>query len=267
VLDAVAAVAEGPAAITLCRGGASKTYQHVDPNEDATCFAFGEYGILVAVADGHHGARGAERAVWWLIENCGVAWTSTAELGTKQTLQHDAQTALREIHREVIAEAAALRVAPAPTTVSFALVRPGENLLLHASVGDSHVFLATATDDETHSARDLAWATTGRARCSFLGERYEGGSLDASQWVIGCEPLTGARAVLLATDGLSEIRIGVEDPAAAAAQAVEHALRFDPSLRPLEASRHLCETALAAQRRNAAGDNVSTAVIWIPERG
>ena len=35
VIGALAAVAEGPAAITLSRGGARKTYEHTEPNEDA----------------------------------------------------------------------------------------------------------------------------------------------------------------------------------------------------------------------------------------
>ena len=47
-LGAVAAIAEGRAAITLSLGGALKTYHHTDPNEDAACFALGAGGMLAA---------------------------------------------------------------------------------------------------------------------------------------------------------------------------------------------------------------------------
>jgi serine/threonine protein phosphatase PrpC len=262
-LEAVAAVAEGPVAITLCRGGARKTYYHTDPNEDAACFAFGAFGILVAVADGHHGARGAELAVEWLLANRAPEWTGSGGPADPDAWQESARETLQAIHREVLSQGESLRVEPAPTTLSLALVRPEAGLLLHASVGDSHVFLARQNDPKGHEARDLAWSTTGRRRCAFLGERYEGEGLREEHWVVGCEPLDEARAVLLATDGLSEVQIGVEDPAAAAAGAVEHALDSKPSLRALEACRKLTETALDAHRRNAAGDNMSAAVIWL----
>ena len=67
-LGAIGLVSEGPAAIAICKGGAMKTYSHLDPNEDAACFAIGDGGMLVAVADGHDGASGAEAAVRALLE-------------------------------------------------------------------------------------------------------------------------------------------------------------------------------------------------------
>jgi serine/threonine protein phosphatase PrpC len=266
-LDAVAAITEGAAAITICRGGAKKTYSHTDPNEDAACFAFGPRGALVAVADGHHGSRGAERAVEWLLTKLAVEWTTTDPgEASREAWCASAKSALQAVHREVIAQGRELRVDPAPTTLSLALVRPDDDLLLHASVGDSHVFLASPDTADRHVARDVAWATTGKNRCYFAGESYEDGDLKEPHWVVGCEPIGGTRAVLLATDGLSEVRIGVEDPEEAAARAVDHATTNKPALRPLEASRHLTEAALGAHRENRAGDNICTAVIWLEER-
>ena len=265
VQGAVAAVAEGPVAISLCRGGAPKTYSHTDPNEDAVCFAFGEHGVLAAVADGHYGARGAERVIEWLLEERAAIWTDTAAgPDSPEAWRETAAATLQALHRELIRQADELKLAPAPTTLSLALARPREGLLLHASIGDSHVFAVDAKNDSSgHLATDVSWASTGKRSCYFAGEQYEGGQLEERQWLIGSQPLAGMRAVLLASDGISELGIGVEDPAAAAALAVDHALCCNASLRPLEACRHLTAAALEAHRRNRAGDNICAAVIWL----
>lgn len=259
ILEVVAAIGEGPAAITLSRGGAHKTYGYTDPNEDAACFAIGPGGMLVAVADGHFGARGAACAVEWLLDGPARAWTAEAPAGQSPEAWCESMAiVLQEIHRAVIAQGNSLHMAPAPTTLSMAVVRPREDLLAHASVGDSHLFLATED-----AARDVGWASTGERACYFLGESYEGGVLEEWQWISGTESLAGVAAVLLATDGLSEKGIGVEDPAAAAAAAAAHGAGADSALRPLEAGKHLTEAALQAHRENRSGDNISTAVVWL----
>lgn len=264
VQGAVAAVAEGPVAITLSRGGARKRYAHTDPNEDAAGFALGPYGVLVAVADGHYGARGAELAIEWLLTERASAWTGRPRLEASADAWSEAGAAvLRAIHRALRQQADELGVAPAPTTLSLGLVRPREGLLLHASVGDSHVFLASRDATGGHVARDLGWASTGRRRCYFAGEAYEGDALEHDHFVIDREPLRGASALVLASDGLSEIRIGVEDPAAAVAEAVAQGFDLEPEHRPLETGRRVTETALAAHRANRSGDNVCTATVWL----
>lgn len=263
-LEAVAAIAEGPAAITLCRGGAHKTYGHTDPNEDASCFAIGAGGTLVAVADGHHGARGAERALEWLLETVAGTWTSDdPPASSPEAWCEQMARALREIHRAVLVQGESLGVAPAPTTLSLAVVRPGEDLVVHASVGDSHLFLTSRDEGEGNEARDVGWASTGKRRCYFLGDSYEGGLLEERQWVVGSESLAGLGAIVVATDGLSERQIGVDDPSAAAVEAVAHGSTAEPHLRPLETCRHLTEAALAAHRKNASGDNIGAAVVWL----
>jgi serine/threonine protein phosphatase PrpC len=264
VYGAVAAVAEGPAAITLSRGGAPKPYDHTDPNEDAVCFALGEHGLLAAVADGHFGARGAERAIDWLLRERAPQWTGAlVEKASPDAWCEAGVAVLQAIHRDLHLQADELGLAPAPTTFSFVLVRPEEGILLHASVGDSHVFLARPAGSDAHTAHDVAWASTGLSRCAFAGASYEHEHLEPGQFVVDCTSIGDTRAVLLASDGLSEQRIGVDDPPAAAAEAIDHARSRPRDLRPLEACRHLTETALEAHKRNRAGDNVCAAVLWL----
>src|SRR5262249_48265120 len=77
LLGAVAALAERRVAIALSRGGASKNYSHRDPNEDACAFAWTDHAWLIAVADGHWGAGGAELALDRLLERHAPRWTSS----------------------------------------------------------------------------------------------------------------------------------------------------------------------------------------------
>ena len=62
-LGAVSAIAQGSVAITLSKGGARKTYEHTDPNEDGAAFAIGPAGVLVAVVDCHSGRDAARIAI------------------------------------------------------------------------------------------------------------------------------------------------------------------------------------------------------------
>ena len=261
-LGAVAAIAEGRAAITLCRGGALKTYHHTDPNEDAACFALGDGGMLGAVADGHQGAHGSELAIRWLLEHHAESWTArrNAEVDPDGWCRA-AHDLLAGAHAQLVAQGQEIPQGPAPTTLSVVLVRPAQNLLLHASVGDSHVFVASRGDGEP--ARDVGWASTGRSHTFFLGEDYEQGPPDGDRWRIGYQSLSDAEAVILASDGISERQIGLDDPAATVGECVARASNLELELRPLEASRWLTEAALAAQRAHEAGDNVTAAVLWI----
>lgn len=266
-IESVAAIAEGPAAIALSRGGARKTYSYTDPNEDAVGFAIGPAGVVAAVADGHHGARGAECAIEWVLTHLAEPWTAThAPCADETGWSQAAGDALQRVHRAVIEQGESMGIAPAPTTLSLALVRPDQDRIVHASVGDSHAF-RVAREDDALSARDLGWATTGERSCPFLGYSYDGGVLRDSQWVVGCEAITGATALVLASDGLSERYIGVEDPAAAVTAAVAHGTDHDPQLRALETCRQVTELALAAHRENRSGDNMSAAVVWLEDLG
>jgi hypothetical protein len=67
----------------------------------------------------------------------------------------------------------------------------------------------------------------------------------------------------LATDGLSERGIGVQDPEAAVERSLADAREAALELRPLESVRSLVNTAVTAHRRQRAGDNVAAAVVWL----
>lgn len=262
VVGELAAVAEGNAAIALSCGGARKTYGHTEPNEDAALFAIGPAGELAAVADGHDGAGGSQAVVELLAQRFAADWTATAppfedEAGWREQLE----TALLACNRAVLAEAATLRP-PAPTTLALALVRrgPGEGdgLLAWASVGDSHVFRAGHD-----AAEELSRGTPAQRRSRFLGYQAENPLSIREKYAAGCIALDDVRAVVLASDGLSETGIGVADPAAAVHRAVDDAVGAVPGQRALRAAKTLARAAMRAQREQQAGDNVASAVLWL----
>lgn len=258
-IGAVDAVAEGAAALAISRGGARKQYAHSEPNEDAALFAMGPGGAMIAVADGHEGARGAERVIEYLLEVRAPVWTaSETPSPSREAWLEQGLDALVDAGNALLADAGKRGTPPAPTTLSLALVRPDQDLLLHASVGDSHVFAA-----EGHGVLDLGWAARSPRRSWFLGLETESRENLSDRSRVECASPTGLRAVVLATDGLSERGIGVADPAAAVADALDAAAHLAPDLRPLEASKGVVGAALEAQRRQGSGDNTACAVLWL----
>jgi len=247
----IAAIAEGRAVVALSRGGAPKRYAHRDPNEDGAAFARGDGGDLLVVADGHGGHEAAELAVDLLVERFAPEWTAGS--GPALPWTELARRAVGQAHAAILECAARGGNLESRTTLAFALVRPQDDLVAWASVGDSHVFLAEATE-----TADLN--PPGQAPVHFLGSPSR--TLETLEMRIDSRALGGARALVLATDGLSEHGIGVESPREAVAAAVAHAEPAKPELRPLLAARHLLEQALAAHRRHNAGDNVATALYW-----
>jgi len=253
-LGAVAAVAEGGCAIALSRGGFAKGYHHRDPNEDAAAFALGERGALLAVADGHGGCEAAELAVARVLEAFGDALGGAGPLAPRW--REAAGGAIARLHAEIVERGARGGNPEARTTLALAVARPDEDLLALASVGDSHAFVAGAA-----RAEDLA---VGEGPPTYLGSpSLEAGELLARA-VTQVVPLAGARAVALATDGLSERGIGVEAPELAVIEVLDRAARAAPELQPLEAARSLVECALASHRRQRSGDNVAAAVLILP---
>ena len=254
-LGAVAALAEGRCAIALSRGGFAKGYRYRDANEDAVAFALGPAGALVAVADGHGGHEAAELAVTKLFEGFGDAWTGPGSLASRWP--QTAGDAIARIHAAIVERGVTGGNPEARTTLALALARPGEDLLAFAAVGDSHVFVAEAA-----TAFDVV-ALEGIP--TYLGSpALEAGDL-AARAVIDARALTGARAVALATDGLSEQGIGVAAPELVVMEALGRAERSRPELWPLETARSLVECALASHRRHRSGDNVAAAVLILAE--
>jgi serine/threonine protein phosphatase PrpC len=254
-LGRIGALAEGVAALALSRGGADKPYGYVDPNEDCAGFVLGPSGTLVVVGDAHKGCAASHVAVDALLEQFGEAWTGAAP--PAPAWPELAAAAVGQAHTEVLRRGASAVGNPdSRTTFAFCLVRPDQDLVAWASVGDSHVFLATAESvHEVAAGRDAPSWFVGSAQREpkQLAERVRAGSASPA----------GERAIVLATDGLSEKNIGVEDPASAVADAVRRAAEVAPELRPLEAARGVVERSLGAHRRQRAGDNVAAAVIWL----
>jgi len=247
----IAVIAEGHAVVALSRGGAPKPYAYKDPNEDGAAFARGDGGYLLVVADGHGGYEAAELAIDLLAEGFAPDWTaSSAPLPAWPEL---ARRAVGEAHTAILDRAARGGSLESRTTLAFALVRPREDLLAWASVGDSHVFRVDAA--ETVELNPL-----GQEPVHFLGSPSR--TLETLEIRIDSQALGATRALVLATDGLSEHGIGVDVPHEAVSAAVAHAEHAKPELRALVAARHLLEQALAAHRRHHAGDNVATAFYW-----
>lgn len=255
-------VGQGPAAIALSRGGAAKTYSYTDPNEDCVAFAVGRGGRLVLAADGHHGDHGSEHAVLSVLEDFAERWTAeTPPVTGESGWQSEAVDALMRGNRAILEVAAQQDLPPAPTTFVLALVRPAENLLLHLSVGDSHVFAVDAHEALELGGRNPEWKFT-----PFLGYEQANAEVIGDYSIIGQRRLDGLRAIVLATDGLSEPGIGVEYPAGAVFTSVTSAILESPEdRRPVDACRNVVETAMQAHRRQQAGDNMGCSVIWLDD--
>ncbi len=241
------------AAVGLSIGGAPKRYAHTDPNEDAALLAEGPGGLLVAVADGHGGAEGSESALEFLRDGPAARWTGAEGPGVAWPLA--AREALAAANDAVLARQAGRR--RARTTLALALVRPADDLLAFASVGDSQVFAA-----EANGVLELTLPASEAALPCFLGRERASPDGLAARSLAGSRSLRATRAVVLATDGLSERGVGVEDPCAAVSEALAGAANGAHAAAAREATRRLLETALAAHRRNPSGDNVAVAVVW-----
>ena len=247
-LGAVDAVAEGAAAVALCRGGAEKTYPHTDPNEDAGLFVLGEAGVLLAVADGHRGSEAAEVALEHLAAHPGPQWTAPGGV-TPETWRRQALAVLWDAQQQILLERGE---GGARTTLALALLLPATDRVLYAAVGDSHVFRVRG-DQVVDLARSGGQGL-------FLGDARLDEAALADRATIGVEPLGGARAIVVATDGVSEADVGLAHPAAAVLAAIEEAASLDADLRALHVARTLVERANEAHRRNPSGDNVAVAV-------
>jgi hypothetical protein len=249
-LGAVGEGGEDEVAAAITRGGAPKPYQHIDPNEDAALAMRGACGALVAVADGHYGSPGAEAA----LESLRAAaheWLQGPSRSPDAWYQA-ALAALIAANDAVLAgQDARMR---ARTTLSFALARPEDDLLVHGALGDSHLFVVDA----------IVAAEIPRPRKSlFLGSGLLRPSVAEKHARVGVQALDAPLAIVAATDGLSELAIGVADPAGAVHAAVAAAQAEPPGRRAAAAARRIVDAALAAHRTNRAGDNTATAVAWL----
>ncbi len=255
-VDAIGAVAEGAAAAALSRGGAAKTYEYTDPNEDAAGYALGPCGVVLAVADAHRGCRASELAVSLLLERFAPVWLAPAAELAPARWADVASGALHAIHGEVLRETQEADRQGSRCAFAAALIRPDRDLLGFASLGDSHVFRVSAD-------RSVELASEPAAPRFFLGSESLGRADIEVQAEADAVSLAGVEAVVLATDGLSELGIGVADPERTVHEAAEAAAGFSPGQRALELARGVAERAAAAHRAHAAGDNIGVAAAWI----
>lgn len=253
-VGAVSAVAEANAAIALSLGGAAKRYEHTHPNEDAVAFALGEGGVLLAIADGHTGRDAADLAIDTLIAREGARLTSAALRDLRGAWQANATRIFAELQQAILAGVIHGALDTARTTFALALLRPADDLLAFASMGDSHVF---------HVGSEVVDLAEPRSAVPFLGNPAELPESIIEQCVVGVETLAGTRAVILATDGLSEHGIGVDLPEATVGQCADRAAESSPELRALEAARGVAEASLAAHQKHRSGDNIAVAAAWV----
>jgi serine/threonine protein phosphatase PrpC len=262
-IGAVSATALGSAAIALSKGGASKTYEHTDPNEDGAAFAIGPGGVVVAVADGHSGRDAARLAIDVLMDSPAKRWTAEDAANFQQNWARGAYDEIVAIQKAILAAVAAGARDTARTTLAIAVIRPAEDCVAFASFGDSHIF--RVNDVESF---DLGFYHDRRHQ--FLGRPSDTRHTLSEKCLIGVEPLGTTRAIVLATDGISERGIGVDVPEATVFECVTNARQCDPEHRALTTARSIAEAANAAHRSHRSGDNIATAVAWIgtdkPER-
>ncbi len=258
IIGGVSVVSEASAAISLSQGGFKKRYPHTDPNEDAAAFALGEAGVLLAVADGHNGCNAAEAVIDELMLRSGAILTSdrnTSDGWWKQKVME----MIGAIQMALVSQVVQGVRGHSQTTLALALVLPAEDILAFASVGDSHIFRVCPNE-----VVDIGAHSEG-LRC-FLGNPADDlGSL-AKNSAVGVESLANTKAVILATDGISEPGIGVDVPEFTVSECVAGADQSAPDLRPLRLARDVAEAALAAHQRHRAGDNIAAAVTCLSPR-
>jgi serine/threonine protein phosphatase PrpC len=179
---------------------------------------------------------------------------------TAATWSRHALAAVCDANGEILQERLDTEIGTSRTTLTIALVLPEAGELLYACFGDSHLFRI-----RPDGVVDLAEGEPAMGLDSFLGHGRETPESLGAKCRIGVEPLENTIAVALVSDGLSEHQIGVENPAGVVRESIETARKALPELRPLEASRSIVEAALAAHRKNASGDNVCAAVVWLED--
>ena len=248
-------VGEGPVAAALSIGGARKRYAHTDPNEDAAGIGWGSAGSVLVVADAHDGFEASEVLVEHLLGTPAPHWVDDPEALDAEHWQRHAVAALCDANAEVLQERTSHGGVESSSTLTLAVVRPDAGQLLHAAMGDSHLFVV-----DGDGAREIAPVVH---KSWFMGQQPVTPVELAPIVRIGLEPLADARCVVAVTDGISEQGIGLEDPAAAILEAARSAAASEPPLRAMALARAVAEAALDAQRKHEAGDNVGVAVCWL----
>jgi serine/threonine protein phosphatase PrpC len=223
----------GRAAVALSRGGYAKTYQYVDPNEDAVAVVAGPRSTLMVAADGHNGATASMHAVRFVLDRFGGDPPAALDKREWADLFGDVNDAVLSV-TSIGSEQ------PSSRTVLLVALVSGRSVTF-ASMGDAALVVARAGGDRgrqlnKEAARYVGYAATRKALDTAV---HRGAAeLAPDEWVV------------LATDGLSEF-IGPMRPADIVPSVLAQA-GGDAE----EAAALLVEAACTA----GAGDNVGIAV-------
>jgi hypothetical protein len=239
-------------AAVVCQGGAPKRYAYTDPNEDAVLLAEDNDRLLLAVADAHGGSIAGEIALEHLAATSVDAWMSNGMDGG--CWRTEATSCFVAIHQAIQRENR-LTGRSSFTTLVVCLADLQCSLAYFACVGDSIALLLGPS-----SAR-WAFDSNPRDGC-FLGNPQLDIELLPSYCPCKLHALEGITAVLLATDGISTIGVGFDDPLASileVAQTGPCTLPTPPA--PLALAHRVVQAARLAQKRNDAGDNIAVAAI------
>ena len=220
-LGEIATISEGDAAIVLSRGGAQKRYAHREPNEDSVGFRGSEWGAVAVIADGHSGSQAARVSVDRVLDTHAVRWLAASPIALDARFASEAAEVAFDINTAILKATTGNTLDESRTTLAAVLVRPREGWMAAFSLGDSHVFRVEAS--ETLEIAALEGEST-----TYLGEPVHTLELLEARVRAEVMPLEGARAIVLATDGLSEKGIGVADPGAAVAEALQEAADTPP---------------------------------------
>lgn len=255
-LDEIASVSETNAAIVLSRGGAAKRYAYLDPNEDSVGFCLSEWGAVAVIADGHAGHRASKVSVDRVLDAHAPRWLAASPTALDARFESEAADVAFDTNAAILRGVTGRRRDRSRTTLAAVLLRPREGWMAVLSIGDSHVFRV-----ETSGTREIA--ALEKQNPTYLGDPTHSPKRLEARVRAEVTPLEGARAIVLATDGLSEEGIGVSDPAAAVSQALREASGEAIDLRAMRAAQGVTRHAMEAQREQSSGDNIAVAVLWL----
>ena len=247
-------VAETATAIALSQGGFKKRYTHSDHNEDSALYVTNGHETFIAVADAHNGYNASEDALDLLLDQFAPQWINEA-LCNAENWQAKALDAIAAANNAIIRDSMKHGKLHSHTTLAFALVRPAENFIGYASLGDSLVFQVTPRQTFDHSWSD--------PKAHYLGSDSESADSLRETCICGTLPVDNTLAMVLATDGVSYPSIGVADPVATVNDAVKDATQAPEDQRAQQAAQTILNETMAAQIKNEAGDNIAAAIAWI----
>lgn len=223
----------GRAAVALSRGGYAKTYQYVDPNEDAVAVVAGPRSTLLVAADGHNGATASMHAVSFVLDHFGNDPPPALD-------KREWADVFQEVNDAVLEVTGIGSAQPSSRTVLLLALVSGRTVTF-GSMGDAALVVARAGGERgrqlnKEAARYVGYTASNRGLENSVSRGVA--ELAPDEWVV------------LATDGLSEF-IAPMRPADMVPRVLARA-GGDAE----EAAALLVEAACTA----GAGDNVGVAV-------